>query len=1172
MSDPIDGPGGSAIALDDKWTRERGRVVINGAQVIARILLDQAARDRRSGLRTAGYITGYRGSPLGNVDTTLWSIASRLREAEIIFHPGLNEDLAATAVRGTQQLDSVAGPRFDGVFAAWYGKGPGVDRSGDALKHGNHAGSHRHGGVLVFYGDDHAGKSSTVSHQSEQAVAASHIPSLYPADVAEMLTFGLLGFAMSRFSGSWVAIKCVNEVAEQTATVDLDPADGEPVLPPVERAADVHIRRGAFNPLGEEQIVIEQRLPLVQAFVRANGIDRTIIEARSPALGIVTAGKSYWDVRSALALLGLDDGRAAAAGISLYKVGCIWPLEPTGLVEFARGKRALLVVEEKQSFIEQQAAEILINRPDRALLLGKRDEDGAPLFSSSLPLDPRAIARAIAGRLEWLGRPLDTALDALNVDSPALLPSGAPSRAPYFCSGCPHNRSTRIPEGSISMTGIGCHTMVNFVNPDLALLPTQMGGEGANWIGLAPFTETPHIFQNMGDGTYYHSGLLAIRAAVAAGVNITYKILYNDAVAMTGGQPVDGPISVADIVRQVRDEGVQRIVVLSEDLSRHRGNREFPAGVTIGHRDTLESVQRELRETRGCTVLVYDQVCAAEKRRRRKRGTLPEATRRLFISKEVCEGCGDCSAQSTCVSLIPVDTELGRKRAIDQSSCNTDYSCLNGFCPSFITIRGASLRKPDTARPDESISASLPEARRTPLGDGFNLMVAGIGGTGVVTVGSLIGMAAHIEGKAMSLFDMTGLSQKNGAVYSHVRIAEEPRDIRSQRIGHGESDLVLAFDLVAASATECADTIGIERTRVIANAEVSPTIAFQFDRDFALDPSVLLSRLHNACRADAVLAVDASGLALALFGDTMAANLFLVGIAAQNGLLPVAVASIERAVEINGVAVALNLRALALGRLFVVDPARVLASCSRAGRPAPLNSLSALIEHRVAHLRAYQDDRLALRYRRLVERVRERESVIAPGSDALAGAVAKTYARLLTYKDEYEVARLLTLPALRDEIARTFSDGARIAFNLAPPVLAGRQVDGRPGKREFGPWLVPVLRMLARLRRLRGSWLDPFGRTKERRMERALIASFEQCVERVLAGLNEGNLDAAESLLSLASDIRGFGPVKAASVSLYRDRAAVAEEKFWAADATAPSRRAPDLQDDRAVHSIAAAL
>ncbi len=1137
-----------AVTLDDKWTAEGGRIVINGSQIIARILLTQKERDRRNGLNTAGYITGYRGSPLGNVDDALWAIGSRLKDNDIVFQPGVNEDIAATAVRGTQQIDAVEGARFDGVFAAWYGKGPGVDRSGDAFKHGNYAGTHPNGGVLIFYGDDHAGKSSTVCHHSEQAISASSIPSLYPSNAEELLEFGLIGYALSRYTGLWVAIKCVNEVAEQTTTVDLGFLGDEVVLPPRLTNINVHIEHGAFNPLREEQVVVEQRLPLVHEFVRANRLDKLTIGNDDARLGIITAGKSYEDVRAALALLKVDAARAEHLGIAVYKVGCIWPLEPKGVRAFAAHKDELFVVEEKAAFIEEQVAKAIVNEARRPRLMGKRTETDEPLLSSVLSLDPVTIARAIASRAEALGIGDGDFLTAVQQlpGSPATPSATVPKRSPFFCSGCPHNRSTRVPDGSMSMTGIGCHTMVNFVRPDIALLPTQMGGEGGNWIGLAPFTNTKHMFQNIGDGTYYHSGLLAIRSAVAAKVNITYKILYNDAVAMTGGQPVDGPISVSDIAHQVRAEGVGHIVILSDDPSRHDAS-QMPEGVVIGHRDTLDAVQRELREMPGCTVLIYEQTCAAEKRRRRKRGTFPDPAKRLFISKAVCEGCGDCSVQSTCVSLVPVETEFGRKRAIDQSSCNKDYSCLNGFCPSFITIKGAEPRKPAAVVVDPERLAALPEPVTAAITeDGFNIMVTGIGGTGVVTIGALIGMAAHIEGKAMSLFDMTGMSQKNGAVYSHVRIGRDSSDITTQRLNQESADLLLAFDLVAALAPESTNTLKGGRTRALANSRVTATAAFQFDRNAEFDAFALQGRLKRTLGSDRVETVDASSVALAVLGDTIGANLFMVGFAAQKGLLPVGVAAVERAVQLNGVAVPFNLRAFQLGRLYAVDPAYVSGlAASTLEQYAPIPATwQEVLEHRVRHLTNYQNQGLADRYRTLVEWVHAAEQSAVAGETGLTLAVARNYAKLLAYKDEYEVARLLSSPELKSELKQSFADGGKIRFNLAPPIMGGPLINGRPPKREFGAWIVPLFKVMAKMRWLRGTALDPFGRTAERKAERGLVTHYEALVERVCQRLNSENHERAIELLDLADKIRGYGPVKDAAVELYEREVVEAEERY----------------------------
>lgn len=1124
------------IGLDDKWDVRSGRILVSGTQAIGRVLLSQAWLDRRDGLRTAGYVSGYRGSPLGNVDNMLWSIGERLEAVDIRFQPGVNEDLAATAVAGAQQIDQIPGARFEGVFAAWYGKGPGVDRSLDAIRHGNYAGAHARGGVVLFYGDDHAGKSSTVAFQSEQSMAASLVPVLYPAHAGEIESLGLHAIALSRHSGSWVAVKCVNEVVEQTATVDVDLPAFRPVLPAIDTPPPegLHAGRRPFNPLRAEQIVVEHRLPAVLSYVRANRLDRPVFRAKRPRLAIAAAGKSFADVRQALDLLGLDDEAAAAAGLSLYKIGCIWPLDGESLAAFAEGHDALLIVEEKKSFVEQQVASALVNRDRTPKLLGKRDEQGRPLFSPTQPLDPADIARAIARLAELADTPAPpAAAPAANADL---------RRSPYFCSGCPHSRSTRIPEGSLSMTGIGCHTMANFVRPDEALLPTQMGGEGSNWLGLAPFTDTPHMFQNMGDGTYYHSGLLAIRAAVASGANITYKILYNDAVAMTGGQPVDGLLSVAEIAQQVRAEGVTEIVILSDNPDHHRADGGFPPHVTIGHRDELDAVQRRLREHPGCSVLIYEQTCAAEKRRRRKRGTMADPAKRMFIAPEVCEGCGDCSVQSTCVSIVPRETVLGIKRAIDQSSCNKDYSCNDGFCPSFVTVKGAGPRKPAAMALGEELFADMPTppVRSCPSG----MMIAGIGGTGVITVGAILAMAAHVEGRAASAFDMTGLAQKNGAVFSHLRFADDPACLHSQRLGEGEADLLLAFDLVAGLAAEAARSLQQGRTRALANVSVVPTVAFQFQRDFRLEPEILLARLRKLIGDAAVDPFDANGMAVRLMGDSIAANMMMVGRAAQAGMLPVGVDAIEAAIRLNGVAVSLNLTAFRLGRLSVHAPDR-LPSTAFQDMPTPPETLDAIVDLHAARLTAYQDDRLAARYRNFVTRVAAIESEKTPGSDRLARIAAQQFGRLLAIKDEYEVARLLSDPALLDELRRGFADGASLSFNLAPPLLSRPGPNGRPRKREVSARVaLPLFRLLKRLRFLRGTPLDIFGRTEERRAERQLVADYEALVERVIAALTPARADAAAELLSLVSEVRGFGPVKLAAMARYAEKLAAAEAAY----------------------------
>ena len=1140
------------VTLDDKWTITSGRALMSGTQALARILLDQKALDEKNGLRTAGYISGYRGSPLGNVDNTLWGIGDRLKAADILFVPGVNEDLAATAVRGTQQIDAVPDALYEGVFAAWYGKGPGVDRSGDALKHGNYTGTHPKGGVAVLYGDDHGGKSSSVAHQSEQALAAALIPSLYPSNVTEILQYGLYAFALSRYSGAWVGIKLVNEVVEQTATVDFDLTAFNVVLPPYGALPPegIHARSDAYGPLRDEQIVTDYRLPAMYDFLRANPLDREIFRGTMPRLGLVTAGKSYGDTRQAMEMLGLDEERAADLGISLYKIGCIWPLETEGFLRFAAGHETLFFVEEKKAFLEEQAAVALINQHSRPRIIGKRDEAGDPLLPLALQLEPARIAMAIADRLQQLGirdPQIEAAAAGLAKRSLVSHPNIAvPRRKPFFCSGCPHSRSTKIPEGSLSMTGIGCHTMVNFVRPREALLPTHMGGEGGNWLGIAPFSGTKHIFQNMGDGTYYHSGLLAIRAAVAAGVNITYKILYNDAVAMTGGQPVDGPLSVSEIAHQVLHEGVRQVIIVSDDPGHHAADRTLPAGIRIEHRDSLDAVQRDMREIEGCTVLIYEQTCAAEKRRRRKRGQFPDPAKRLFISQDICEGCGDCSVQSTCVSLTPVETQFGTKRKIDQSSCNKDFSCQSGFCPSFITVLGAEPRKPVATAVPPRLLDNLAEPPPCHLADnGFGMIVTGIGGTGVITVAAVLGMAAHLDGRAVSVFDMTGLAQKNGAVLSHLRIAQRQDRLHAQKLGQGEADLLLAFDLVTAMSDDPRAAMSKGKTHALVNSDVVPTVEFQFDRDFKIDGQLLMTRLKGQLGSDHVDAVDATAIATALLGDSIGTNMFLVGVASQRGLLPVSAAAIEEAIRLNRTAVDLNIQAFRLGRLFVEDEAAIVSLLSpRPNAPVPVD-LDALIEGRMSHLIDYQNRALAERYRALVDRVRLAEERLAPDRSELTEAVARNYSKLLSYKDEYEVARLLSSPKLRSELETNFASGGRFEFNLAPPILSRPGANGRPRKLSFSYRLMrPFLALLARLKPLRGTRFDLFGYRAERIEERRLIREYEELTARVLGGLTRLNHDRAVKLLQLVDMVRGFGPVKAEAMNAYASRVGQLEAEF----------------------------
>ncbi len=1117
------------VRLDDKYELASGTLYTSGAQALARLPMLQHELDQAAGLNTAGFISGYRGSPLGHLDMTLWRVKDQLAAHNVVFQPGINEDLAATAVAGTQQLSLLPETNYDGVYAMWYGKGPGVDRSMDAFKHGNFAGAHPNGGVLLVYGDDHPGKSSTVSHQSEQALAAQLIPSLYPASAREFFRFGLLGWAMSRYSGAWVGLKTVNESVEQTATCTLRPEQFAFETPPLDDK-QVHNVGSLANRLENERIALEDRLSRVQAFVRANRVDEVALDAGERRFGIVTSGKSYMDVRQALDLLCVRDDEVERYGLSVYKVGCIWPLEPQGARAFANGLDELLVVEEKKPFLEQQLATLLINDTSRPALSGKLAADGTHLFSSVAPLQPRDIALALVARLEALGladAELLARADTLRSRATGLAVAGQ-ARTPFFCSGCPHNRSTRIPEGSHAMVGTGCATMEVFFRPE-RIVPAQMGGEGANWIGLAPFTKSPHIFQNMGDGTFFHSGLMSIRAAVASGVNITFKILYNDAVAMTGGQQVDGPLSPEDMAAQLLAEGVRRCVVVAEDPQRYRRTARLPAGVDVFHRDELDRVQREMRELEGCTVIIYEQTCAAEKRRRRKRGQMDDPDQRMFIYDPVCEGCGDCSRQSNCVSVQPLDTAFGTKRRIDQFSCNKDYSCNHGFCPSFITVRGGRPKKGESLLDDVALDDIPVPAVAVADDRSFNVMVAGIGGTGVVTVAAVLGMAAHLERRACSVFDMTGLAQKNGAVYSHLKVADNETDILTAAVADSAADLVLGFDLVAATSAESYRTIDPALTRFVGDSGVAPLPTFQVNPDAIVDEPALLAKIVADIGADRVHTIDARQLASKICGDSIMSNFLLLGFAAQLGALPVSVAALKRAIELNGVAVASNVAALDVGRLAAHDPAaieRLIAAVPQSGTQLPA-TLDEIIDHRAAHLADYQDRDYANRYRQAVTAIAAAESRLAPGQTALQEAVAINYAKLLAYKDEYEIARLYSSDDFVERVQAEFDGDYRLAFNFAPPLLARPDpLTGRPRKTEFGPWVRPVLRVLASLRGLRGGAADIFGYTAERRLERQLIADYEAWMRAVIDHTTPERYGLAIELLQLPDAIRGFGPLK----------------------------------------------
>ncbi len=1137
-----------AVTLDDKYTQRSGRIYLSGTQALVRLPLMQRWRDREAGLNTGGFISGYRGSPLGSYDFALWQARAHLAAHNIHFQPGINEDLAATAVWGSQQATLFPGATVDGVFAIWYGKGPGVDRSTDPFKHANGAGTAKHGGVLAIAGDDHVCVSSTNAHQSEPIFQAAMMPVLNPATVQDYLDFGIFGFTLSRYAGIWVGFKALAETVESSASVDADPHRLKLVLPADFAPPDDGLNiRWPDTPLAAEKRLHGPKLAAVAAFARANPIDRLIFEPKRARLGIVTAGKAYLDVRQALSDLGLDQPAAEALGIRLLKLGLTWPIEAEAARRFAVGLEDVLVVEEKRGLVEDQLLRLLYNleASRRPSVVGKTDEAGAPLLPSHGELTPSLVAHAIVARLKRLGIDSELMRQRLaRIDSfEQPLEGGGVTveRSPYFCSGCPHNTSTRVPEGSRALAGIGCHFMAQFIPSRHTATFSHMGGEGAAWIGQAPFSADKHIFQNIGDGTYQHSGLLAIRAAAAAGVNITYKILYNDAVAMTGGQPLDGHPSVPQITREVAAEGARKIVVVTDEPEKYPANAGFAPGAEIRHRDALDAVQKELRAIPGLTVLVYDQTCAAEKRRRRKRGLYPDPPKRVFINEAVCEGCGDCSDQSNCVSVKPLETEFGRKRMIDQSGCNKDYSCLKGFCPSFVTVHGGASRKAERAgAPDAShILSQLPLPTIPAAGAPYSLLITGIGGTGVITLGALLGMAAHLDGKGCTVLDFTGLAQKNGAVMSHVRIAPTQAELHAVRIAPGGADAVLACDMVVACAPQALATIEHGITRVIANGDVEPTSAFVIDNEIDFEIAAMQRSLKSAAGPANLDILDATALATELMGDSIATNMFMLGYAFQKGLVPLRFDAIERAIELNGVAVEANKRVFAWGRLAAHDRTRLAAFLRPISSPPKPESLAELIAGRARCLEAYQDRAYAGRYRVLVARVAEAESARAPGRSGLAEAVGRNLFKLMAYKDEYEVARLYVDGGFAARLARQFSGSYRLQFHLAPPLFARRDpATGHLEKRAYGQWVMWVFRLLAALRRLRGTRLDIFGYTKERRRERRLITEYELVIAELLAGITPESHALTTEIADLPSRIRGFGHVKERSIAHTKAREA----------------------------------
>jgi indolepyruvate ferredoxin oxidoreductase len=1123
------------ISLHDKYDLTKPSVLLNGTQALVRLMLMQKARDHAAGLTTAGLVTGYRGSPLGAVDMQMQSAAGPLGAADIRFMPGLNEDLAVTHLWGAQQAELRGEGRFDGVFGLWYGKGPGVDRSGDAMRHANLAGTSPHGGVLMALGDDHTGESSTTCHQSDFACVDAQIPVLSPAGVQEILDFGLYGLAMSRFAGVWAGLKLIKDTVEVTSVVDGRPDRMAFVVPGMALPeGGLNIRLGDDRGAEERRLVGPKR-EAVLAFARANRIDKRLWGQAGARIGFVAAGKSWLDLVHALQLLGLDEAGAGRAGITAYKVGQTWPLETAGLLDWAEGLDLIVVVEEKRKLIEPQIKEALFDARRRTRVMGGR-RGAEVLFEEAGQLDPVAVAEKLGQILIDEGHGSDSLRAALARVTEARRADNAPElakRLPYFCAGCPHNTSTKVPEGARAGAGIGCHTLVIWMDRDTVGW-THMGAEGANWVGEAPFSTREHVFQNIGDGTYNHSGMMAIRSAVISGTTITYKILFNDAVALTGGQGNDGGLRPEQICRELLAMGVQTVAMV-HDPAEGLDLGLFPKGIAVHTRDEMPAVQESMRQIKGVSAIVYVQTCAAEKRRRRKKGALPDPDRRVFINTDVCEGCGDCGVQSNCVAIQPVETELGRKRAIDQSSCNKDFSCIKGFCPSFLTVEGGTPRKRAAT---EFVLPDLPEPALPAIKGTWNMVIAGVGGTGVVTVGAVLAMAAHLDGKAASMMEMAGLAQKGGSVHIHCRLAATPADIQAVRVATGEADAVLGCDLVTSAGARTLGLMATGRTGAVINDHVTVTGAFTRDPEFRIPADRLTLSLETRLR-EGVAFLDATRLAEAILGDTIYANSVVLGAAWQRGLVPLSRGSIRQAIALNGAGVEANQRAFELGRWAVLHPAEATKAAGSTVLDKP-KTLQEKIDFRADHLTAYQGKRLARRYRAMVARF------VDPRMQA---AVAEGYHKVLAYKDEYEVARLLAQSRAQAEAA--FEGSLRLTYHLAPPVIAKPGPDGRPLKRGFSGWIERAYPWMARGKVLRGTPFDPFGRTAERRMERALIAEYEADMELLVV---QAPTEAAIALARLPLEIKGFGPVKAANAA----KAAKRRAECWAAIRQSPLQRAAE--------------
>ena len=1135
------------ISLDDKYDLDSGRVYITGTQALVRLPIIQKQRDKLSGLDTAAFISGYRGSPLGMYDKALWSAKKFLDNNDINFTPGLNEDLAATAVWGSQQPGLISKGKKDGVFGIWYGKGPGVDRSGDAFKHANIAGTSPNGGVLTLLGDDHTAKSSTLAHQSEYAMLDAQIPILNPSNVQELLDFGLLGWALSRYAGTWASMKCVTATVDSSASVYVDPERIKINIPKFNMPEDgVHIR-WPDDIMAQERRMIEVKIPAAKAFSEINKINKPIWHEGEKNIGIVATGKGYAELRQALEDLSIDQSYAKKIGLHLFKVGMPWPLEPKSLINFANGMKEIIVVEEKRPFLEEQVKEILYNQVNRPKhIVGKFDEENNSLLPSSGELSPDTLSLVIAERISSHQKENKIAekLKIMKQNAPDRNQSswntteikGVANRTPYFCSGCPHNTSTKVPSGSKAMAGIGCHYMAAWMNRDTDLF-THMGAEGTNWIGMSPFVEDEHIFQNIGDGTYNHSGVLALRASVAAGVNITYKILYNDATAMTGGQPTEGSPTPESITHQLYGEGVKRIAVVTDEPEKYGVGVKFAEGTSIHHRSKLDQVQRELRSWPGVTAMVYDQTCATEKRRRRKRGLMEDPNKRSFINDLVCEGCGDCSNEANCISIEPLETKFGRKRVINQSTCNKDFTCVNGFCPSFVTVEDAQPRKRKNSMGNdvpENIFKNIPIPNIKSLDKPYDILVTGIGGTGVVTIGALIGMASHIENKGVSVLDQVGVAQKGGAVLSHIKIASSPEKIHSVKVGKNNADLILGCDMVVCSTSIVRELMNINKTKSIVNDHETPVAGFVLDPDHSFGGKRIRQIIEKHSKS--VDFINSIKIATAMFGDSIASNMFITGYALQKGFIPVLPKSMEQAIKLNNIAVEMNLSAFRWGRLA----AHNLSLVEKEAKPYMNNieisteSLEAneIIKDRAKFLIEYQSKAYSEKYLKLLEKSKQKLKKLNIENDELLKAIAKYFFKLMAYKDEYEVARLYTNGEFDKNLNKAFEGKLKLKFHIAPPLFAPRDPDtGKLKKITVGSWILPIFKILSKFKFLRSTIFDPFGKTQERKTERFMISQYASDIGKILNEINSKNIALAVQIASVPDMVRGYGHVKEENIS-----------------------------------------